>query len=99
MWEIKPIKDFVSSEYYGYYNKRIQDYSVKIINTIMESQWIEDEKKYTWNDVLKEVFKFVNGKLKRFPEDPDLNPTHTEYEAENLKTLIEESAKQYLGMN
>jgi hypothetical protein len=90
------VKDFISTPYYELYNKRINDYCVKVIKSTMQSQGIDDEKKYTWGDVLKEVYKFVNVELRKFPNDLDLNPTRTRTSQEQLDKAIEEQAKQML---
>ena len=93
------LKDFISSEYYHLYKKRIDDYSMLIVKSIVESQWIDNDKTFTWWDVLKEVLKFVNWKLNEFPEAEDLNPTHTNYEDAKLNQSIEEASRAYLWIN
>lgn len=95
----KEFKDFTGTPYYQLYKKRIQEYSDKIVKSIVEMQWIDNEVKFTRWDVLKEVYKFVNKELVEFPDDIDLNPTQERERQFRIEKAIEEQSKQMVGMN
>jgi len=97
--EIKELKDFKDTPYYEYYWKMIDEYWVKIVKCIVEQQWIDNEKKYTRWDVLKEVLRFINGDLREFRDLEVINPSRWEMEENEMKEAIERQAKAYLGMN
>ena len=92
---MKTIRDFKDTEYYEYYEKVINNYCAKIINSIMQTQW-QNDIKYSWNDVLKEVYKFVNWELRDFKDDIDINQYREEEDVGKEKELIREQAKQLL---
>lgn len=97
--ELKEIKDFKDTPYYKYYGDMIDEYSIKIINSIITQQGIDTEKKYTRWDVLKEVWKFINKELREFKDLDVINPNNEEVEKNELNNLLEEQAKKMLGMN
>lgn len=97
--ELKELKDFKTTPYYKYYTEMVDDYSIKIINSIITQQWIDAEKKYTRWDVLKEVRKFINTDLRQFKDLDVINPNKEEEEKKKLEDLLQKQAKQILGMD
>jgi len=93
--KLKQKKDFKTSEYYEHYCKTIESYGIDLIKEILENN--NNEVKYTWNDVLKMVFRFVNGDLKDFKDKVDLNPITEERDKEEEERLIEEQAIQLMN--
>lgn len=96
--EIKEIKDFKSTPYYEYYGKQIDEYCRQLLVEQMRTQWVEFDKKYSWNDVLKEVFKFINGDLRDFKDSLDMNPVKEEVD-KNYEEKLDKEARQMLGMS
>lgn len=97
--ELKELKDFNTTPYYKYYTEMVDDYSIKIINSIITQQWIDTEKKYTRWDVLKEVRKFINSDVRQFKDLDVVNPNKEEKEKQELDNLLHEQSKKILGMN
>jgi hypothetical protein len=98
MEEVKNwLVDFKDTPYYKFYEKKINDYNELIIKSILLSN--DNEIKYSWNDVLKEVFKFINWELKDFKDCTDINPNNTDRKKKLYERLVEEQAKRQLGMN
>lgn len=98
MEKINELKDFKDTPYYEYYVNMIDEYSIKIITSIIEMQWIDNEVKYTRWDVLKETMKFINWDLKEFKDLDIVNPSRKEIEKEQMKEAIERQTKAYLGI-
>lgn len=84
----KVVVDFTKSEYYEYYLNTISKRSQQIMIEVMNSN--NNDKKYTRDDVLKLVFKFVETQLREFPESLDVNPTR---ESQHKKQ-VNESVKR-----
>jgi len=97
--KIKELKDFRDTPYYEYYTKTIDEYWSKIVKSIVEQQWIDNEVKYTRWDVLKEALKFINWDLREFKDLDVVNPSRNEIEQEEMKEAVERQAKAYLGIN
>lgn len=95
--KLKEVKDFKSTPYYEYYSKVIDWYCEKIIKSQMLTQWKEFDKKYSWNDVLKEVFKFANEELREFKDELNINPTRDEQLLKEENELIEKQINILLG--
>ena len=64
--------NFKETEYYKPYLARLDEYCCDIVNQILDSN--DNEIKYSWNDVLKLVYRFVNTELRDFADSLDLNP-------------------------
>lgn len=92
-----PFRDLIDTPYYDLYLKMINSYSKNIIKSILSNQ--TNEVKYTWNDVLKEVFKFVNGDLRKFPETFDVNPNRELLEQEEYDEAVKKQTMQFLGID
>jgi len=92
------VMDFKDTEYYKQYVAMIDEYWVKIVRSIVESQWIDTEEKFTRWDVLRETLKFVNWELRDFKDLDVVNPSRTEIEEEKIKDATERQAKAYLGI-
>lgn len=90
------MKDFIDTPYYEVFKKRIQEYLDKIVKTIVETQWIDSKVEYTYWDVLREVYKFVNKELVMFPDDIDVNPYREQEREFKIEKAVEEQAKQML---
>ena len=97
MVKLKEFKDFRNTPYYKYYEKRIDEYCMIIINNILKTQWTDNNKIYNYNDVMKEVLKFVNGDLRQFKDDLDINPNQEDKEKQEADKFIEEQAKLLLN--
>lgn len=90
------MKDFIDTPYYEVFKKRIQEYSDKIVKSIVESQWIDNKVEFTRGDVLREVYKFVNKELVEFPEDIEVNPYREQEREFKIEKALEEQAQQML---
>ena len=88
------LKDFRDSVYYDTYSKVLDNHCIKIINSVMQEQ--SNEVKYSWNDVMKEVFKFINTDLREFKDSIDVNPNREQLEAKEMNDLVKEYYKNYL---
>ncbi|MBO7713871.1 MAG: hypothetical protein J6S85_09905 [Methanobrevibacter sp.] len=64
--------NFKETEYYKPYLARLDEYCCDIVNQILDSN--DNEIKYSWNDVLKLVYRFVNTELRDFADSLELNP-------------------------
>jgi hypothetical protein len=93
------LKDFRDSVYYDTYSKVLDEYSIKLIKESMLERWTDDDKRFNWNDVLKEVFKFINTDLKEFKDSIDVNPNRDEIAKQKLEKMLKIQAKQMLGIN
>ncbi len=89
-----PFKDLKDTPYYDVYLKMINTYSQNIIEEVMRNQ--NNDIKYTWNDVLKQVFKFINGDLKKFPDRFDVNPSRELLEKQELDEITRQQTIQLL---
>lgn len=98
MEKLQEIKDFRTSEYYKFYSDMVNEYCVKTIKSIVESQWIDNEVKYTRWDVLKELLKFLNWDLREFKDLDITNPSRVYIEEKEMKEDVERQAKQLLGI-
>lgn len=96
---MEEVRDFKDTPYYEYYSKRIDEYWIQLIRSVMDSQWIDTDKKFSRADVLKEVYKFVNGELREFKDELDMNPNAERVQKAVEDELIKNQAKQLLGMN
>lgn len=95
---LNELKDFKTTPYYKYYTEMVDEYCKLIVDRIMSQQWIDFDKKYSWNDVLREVYKFVNNDLREFKDLDLINPSTKELEDEKERKLIEESINGTLGI-
>lgn len=78
--------NFQDSEYYKPYLERINEYSCDIVSQILDTN--DNEIKYSWNDVLKLVYRFVNSELREFADSLDLNPNEEEIDKEVQKEVL-----------
>lgn len=88
-----PTRDFKDTEYYEKYKGMIKKYRNKIITSIITQQGIDNEQKYTWWDVLKEVLKFVEWDMMMFQDLKEINPNREIMDKEQIEKYIEEEAK------
>lgn len=88
-----PTRDFKDTEYYEQYKKMINQYKNKVIVSILTQSWIDNEKKYTRWDVLKEVLKFISWEMSDFQELSSLNPNRDMMNKEELENIIKEQAE------
>lgn len=88
-----PTRDFKDTEYYEQYKKMINQYKNKVIVSILTQSWIDNEKKYTRWDVLKEVLKFINWEMSDFQELSSLNPNRDMMNKEELENIIKEQVE------
>lgn len=78
--------NFKESEYYKPYIERINEYCCDIVNQILDTN--DNEIKYSWNDVLKLVYRFVNSELREFADSLDLNPREEKVDEAVQKELM-----------
>jgi hypothetical protein len=76
----------------------IDEYKNKTIVSILKQQWIDNEQKYTWWDVLKEVLKFISWDMSNFQELSSLNPNRETMNKEEIERYVREQWKN-LGIN
>ncbi len=88
-----PTRDFKDTEYYEQYKKMINQYKNKVIVSILTQSWIDNEKKYTRWDVLKEVLKFISWEMSDFQELSSLNPNRDMMNKEELENIIKEQVE------
>lgn len=86
MVKVERWMNFRESEYYKPYLERINEYSCDIVNQILETN--DNEIKYSWNDVLKLVYRFVNTELREFADSLDLNPREEKIDEEVQKEVL-----------
>lgn len=91
--QVKPTRDFKDTEYYKQYVDMINSYKNKLIISIVTQQGIDNEQKYTWWDVLKEVLKFVDWNMKEFKDLDSLNPNREQTDKDELQRYVDEQAK------
>lgn len=84
--KVEKASNFKETEYYKPYLARIDEYCVDIVNEILDSN--ENEIKYSWNDVLKLVYRFVNTQLRDFADSLDVNPHEDEKVDEEIQKEI-----------
>lgn len=77
--------NFKETEYYKPYLARLDEYCCDIVNQILDSN--DNEIKYSWNDVLKLVYRFVNTELRDFADSLELNPIEEKVD-ENVQREI-----------
>jgi len=94
----KATRDFKDTPYYEEYKKMINEYKIKTITSIISQQGIDNEQRYTWWDVLKEVLKFISWDMSNFQELSSLNPNRDMMNKEEIEKYIKEQAKS-LGIN
>jgi hypothetical protein len=97
MVKVKGLLDFKKTDYYDYYTKVIDDYSISIIEQVMSNN--NNDIKYSWNDVLKLVYKFINSELRDFKDNVEINPEINKLEQKTEQEYLEQQAKEMLGMN
>lgn len=94
-----PTRDFKDTEYYEKYKAMITQYRNKIITSIITQIGIDNEQKYTWWDVLKEILKFVEWDMMMFKDLKELNPNRDIMNKEQIEKYVEEQAKNLGIMN
>lgn len=78
--------NFKETEYYKPYLDRINEYCVDIVNEILDTN--QNEIKYSRNDVLKLVYRFVNTQLRDFADSLDLNPIEEKVDEDIQKEVL-----------
>ena len=57
----------------------------------------DNDPKYTWNDVLKLVFKILEVQIKEFADSLDVNPAQSLTFDKDLEKAVEEQTKLLLN--
>ena len=78
--------NFKETEYYKPYLARLDEYCCDIVNQILDSN--DNEIKYSWNDVLKLVYRFVNTELRDFADSLELNPIEEKVNEDIQKEIL-----------
>jgi hypothetical protein len=65
---------------------RLDEYCCDIVNQILDSN--DNEIKYSWNDVLKLVYRFVNTELRDFADSLELNPIEEKVDESIQKEIL-----------
>lgn len=89
------VVDFNQTPYYKMFLDRVSNYQKEIILEIMKNN--DNDPKYTWNDVLKLVFKILEVQIKEFADSLDVNPTQSLTFDKDLEKAVEEQTKLLLN--
>lgn len=86
--------DFKDTEHYNIYKELINEILYWLIHSIMISK--DNEVKYTWNDVLKQVYLIVKDHLKGLEDSQDMNPYEWREKIMKGRDLIDEEVREKL---
>lgn len=89
------VVDFNQTPYYKMFLDRVSNYQKEIILEIMKNN--DNDLKYTWNDVLKLVFKILEVQIKEFADSLDVNPAQSLTFDKDLEKAVEEQTKLLLN--
>ena len=89
------VADFNQTPYYKMFLDRVSNYQKEIILEIMKNN--DNDPKYTWNDVLKLVFKILEVQIKEFADSLDVNPAQSLTFDKDLEKAVEEQTKLLLN--
>jgi len=89
------VVDFNQTPYYKMFLDRVSNYQKEIILEIMKNN--DNDPKYTWNDVLKLVFKILEVQIKEFADSLDVNPAQSLTFDKDLEKAVEEQTKLLLN--
>lgn len=90
------IQDFKQSQYYPFYLKMLEEKKVNIVRTILKIK--NNDVKYTWDDVLKQVLRFIEWTMTEFVNSPLVNPNMSAKEKKEYDKFVEDQSLELLWL-